>query len=221
MSIHLERQFDKLKKLILSQGAMVEEALDGAILAVQGGDVKLAQRVIEDDKKIDLMEIDVEEECLHTLALHQPVAFDLRYVVAVLKINNDLERIADLAGNICEQAVFIAEAHVPIEIPFDMGAMASRVRNMMKLALDALVNVDSATAVRVKEMDDEVDTIHCAMYGNVAAAIRENPHQLEQLIHYMNISRHLERIGDHACNIAEDVLYMAKGDISRHHNNPS
>ncbi len=216
MSIHLERQFDRLKKLILSQGARVEEALVEAIMAVQNYDEALARRVIENDKQIDLMEIEVEEECLHTLALHQPVAFDLRYVVAVLKINNDLERIADLASNICQQAIYLSQSGGLAEIPFDMRTMSVKVSDMMKLALDALVNVDPETAQSVRDMDDEVDAIHQDMYGSITAAIRENPHLIEQLIHYMNISRQLERIGDHACNIAEDVLYMARGDISRH-----
>lgn len=217
MSIHLQRQFDKLKKLILSLGAMVEEALESSLRAVQARDVALAEKVIAGDKKIDLMEIDVEEECLHTLALHQPVAFDLRYVVAVLKINNDLERIADLATNICEQAIFLAEHDVAADIPFDLQGMSVKAREMVKRSLDALVNVDPNTAQAVREMDEQVDDMHREMYVQIEQAIRENPHHLTQYIHYLNVSRQLERIGDHACNIAEDVLYMAKGDIARHH----
>ncbi len=217
MSIHLQRQFDKLKKLILSLGAMVEEALEASLRAVENRDAELADKVIAGDKKIDMMEIDVEEECLHTLALHQPVAFDLRYVVAVLKINNDLERIADLATNICEQAIFLAEHEVAAEIPYDMHGMSLKAREMVKRALDALVNVDPNTAQAVRDMDEQVDDMHREMYVQVERAIRDNPHQLTQHIHYLNVSRQLERIGDHACNIAEDVLYMAKGDIARHH----
>lgn len=195
---------------------MSEEAVERAIRAVHHRDVDLADQVINDDQKVDLMEIDIEEECLHTLALHQPVAFDLRFVVAVLKINSDLERIADLATNIAEQAKFLADMAKPSEIPFDLTGMGRAVRAMLKNSLDALVNVDPKLAAEVTEMDDKVDTIHRQMYEAIESAIRENPRQLPQYIHLLNISRQLERMGDHCVNIAEDVLYMARGDITRH-----
>ncbi len=190
--------------------------MERAIRAVHHRDVDLADQVINDDQKVDLMEIDIEEECLHTLALHQPVAFDLRFVVAVLKINSDLERIADLATNIAEQAKFLADMAKPSEIPFDLTGMGRAVRAMLKNSLDALVNVDPKLAAEVTEMDDKVDTIHRQMYEAIESAIRENPRQLPQYIHLLNISRQLERMGDHCVNIAEDVLYMARGDITRH-----
>jgi len=216
MSIHLQRQFDRLKKHVLQLGAMSEEAVERAIRAVHQRDVALADQVINDDQRIDLMEIDIEEECLHTLALHQPVAFDLRFVVAVLKINSDLERIADLASNVAEQAKFLSDMARPSEIPFDLTGMGRAVRGMLKNSLDALVNVDPTQAGEVVESDDRVDEIHRQMYEAIERAMRDNPHQLQQYIHLLNISRQLERMGDHCVNIAEDVLYMARGDITRH-----
>lgn len=218
MTIHLQRQIDRLKQRILSLGSMVETAVKNATKAVENRDVKLAQAVIDGDRAIDMMEIEVEEECLSTFALHQPVAFDLRYVVAVLKINNDLERIADLASNIAEQVQFLAD-EAPIEIvPFDVQGMTSRVKAMLQNALEALVNVDDKLANEVRESDDEVDNIHRHMYDQVMSAITDHPDQAQQLIHMMSISRNLERIADLATNIAEDVIYMSEGHILRHKN---
>ena len=216
MSLHFQRQIDRLKKLILSLGAMVEESFEGAIRAVQTRDVELARQIIAADDQIDAMEIDVEEECMHTLALYQPVALDLRYVVATLKINNDLERIADLAVNIAEQAVFLSGLPHPQDPPFDLAAMTRTVQVMLKNSLDALVNVDAALAQSVRDTDDEVDAIHRRMYSSIEKALREHPQDASRLIHLLSVSRHLERIADHTVNIAEDVIYMAQGDILRH-----
>jgi phosphate transport system protein len=216
MTVHLQRQFENLKKMILTLGTVVEESVDAAIQAVTRRDTDLAQKVIDEDARVDLMEVDVEEECLHTLALYQPVAFDLRFVVSVLKINNDLERIADLSVNIAEQAQFLALEAELDHVPFDLSGMARRVRGMLKRSLDALVNVDSELADSVVKMDDEVDIIHREMYQQIEQSMREEPHHIEQLIHLLSTSRHLERIADHCTNIAEDVIYMARGDIARH-----
>jgi phosphate transport system protein len=216
MSLHLQRQISQLKKLILFIGAMVEEKVQASIRAVQNRDAELAQQIIDTDRDIDMKELECEEECLHTLALHQPVAFDLRYVVAVLKINNDLERIGDLAVNIAEQASFLAVDAPLHHNPFDMAGMGTRVTQMLKHALDALVNIDPDLAQSVRESDDQVDAIHRQMYALVADGIRANANQTEQYIHMLSVSRNLERMADHAVNIAEDVIYMAKGDILRH-----
>lgn len=216
MAHHLHRQIDKLKKMVLSLGGLVEESVEGAIQAVETRDTNLAAQIIEGDAQIDLMEIDIEEECLHTLALYQPVAFDLRYVVSVLKINNELERIADLAVNISEQACFMA-MEAPIDaVPFGLLGEMRKVRSMLQKSLDALVEMDTDLAESVRSADDEVDEVHRKMYLHVEAAIRKTPERVNVLINLLNVSRHLERIGDHAVNIAEDVIYMSKGHILRH-----
>lgn len=216
MPLFLQRQINTLKKMLLNLGALCEEQVRLSIEAVVTRDVELAQRIIEGDKKIDLLEIDVEEECLHTLALHQPVAFDLRYVVAVLKMNNDLERIGDHAKSIAEQAKYLAGEGEVSEPPFDLGAMGRRVEQMLRNALDAVVNIDVEMAREVRVLDDEVDIMHASMYGRAIELMRDHPDQTEQMVHFINVSRQLERIADHACNIAKDVLYITEGEIPRH-----
>lgn len=216
MTRHFLRQIDKLKRMILNLGEDVERMVERAIQAVEKRDRELAQRVIDYDRVIDQREIDVEEECLHCLALHQPVALDLRFVVSIIKINKDLERIADLAVNIAEQAVLLSQEPPIVSFPFDLSREEERVRAMLKEALLALVNMDVEAAERVRECDDEVDAIHREMYEKVERAIRQNPHDVNRLINLLNISRQLERIADHAVNIAEDVIYTARGDILRH-----
>lgn len=216
MPRHLQRQIDKLKEMLLMLGGLVERSVRDAIEAVEQRRTDLGQAVIDGDSKIDSLEIDLEEECLHTLALYQPVAFDLRFVVAVLKINNDLERIGDLAVNLAEQACFLAVESSTEEAPFDLAGMGRKVQSMLNLCLDAMVNIDTAKAEAVRKLDDQVDAIHRGMYDRVTESMRRDPHQLEQMVHFLNTSRQLERIADHAVNIAEDVLYMAEGEILRH-----
>lgn len=216
MSVFLERQVQKLKKQVLHIGTLCEEGVRDAITAVLQRDIALAQRVIEHDKAIDLAEVDLEEECLHTLALNQPVAFDLRYVVAILKINNDLERIGDHAKNIAGQAIALTNEPELERVPYDLRTMSQNVSEMLRNALDALVSLDVDKARAVRKLDDEVDTINATMYDLVIAEMRSQPHHMEQLVHFMSISRQLERMADHCCNIAKDVLYMAEGEINRH-----
>lgn len=216
MSLHLQRQIEKLKKQLLTLGAAVEENVNHAIRCVTERDVDLAGRVIRRDDDIDRMEIDVEEECLHTLALHQPVAFDLRYVVAVLKINNDLERIGDHAVNMAIQARMLAQESEVERLPYDLRGMGDRASRMLRMSLDALVAIDPEGARQVRQLDDEVDTIHRGMYDAVTHSCRERPHELAQMIHLLNVSKQLERVADLSCGIAKDVLYMAEGEIMRH-----
>ncbi len=217
MSIHFRRQTEKLKKMVLTLGGMVEQALRDAISALDQRDADIATRVIRGDRQINNTEVEIEEECLATLALHQPVAFDLRYLVAILKMCNDLERIGDLAVNVAEQARFLCSEEEISHVPYDLNAMASRAQLMLKNALDALVNVDTTLAESVRAADQQVDEIYREMFELVEATMRENPHQLTQLIHYMQIGRQLERLADHAVNIAEDVLYLANGEFFKQH----
>jgi phosphate transport system protein len=216
MTLHFERELERLKKRILSLGAMVEERVRMAIRAMETRDRALAKKVIKADEEIDQMEVDVEEECLKILALYQPVAIDLRFIIAVIKINNDLERIGDLAVNIGERAAFLA-TQKRVDIPFDFAGMAEKTQAMLKKSLDALVNMDAGLAWEVGAADDEVDAINRDMYLQVQEGIREDIDRMECLIHLHSASRHLERIADLATNIAEDVIYMVKGEIVRHH----
>lgn len=212
---HLRREVDRLKRKLLALSAYVEESVQRAVKAVSERDEKLAQRVIDTDFEIDEMEVDVEEDCLKILALHQPVAIDLRFIIAVLKINNDLERIGDLAVNIAERAVSLSKRE-KINSPFDFQTMAARVQKMLQKALDALVNGDAKLAREVLVSDDEIDEMNRQMYDSIKMGIRQDPGNVDTLIQVLAISRNLERIADHTSNIAEDVIYMVDGDIIRH-----
>lgn len=215
MPQHLQREIENLKKKILTLGARVEEAVRKATLSIQKRDRELAMQVIQSDYEIDQSEVEIEEDCLKILALHQPVAIDLRFIVAVLKINNDLERIGDLAVNVAERSDFLA-TRGPVGVSLDFVTMAEKAQSMLKNSLDALINLSVETAQRVCSSDDEVDAVNRQMYLEVQKALRAKPEKIESLIHLLSVSRHLERIADHATNIAEDVIYMVDGQIVRH-----
>lgn len=218
MKWHLQREIDRLKKKILSLGAMVEERVRMAIEAHAKRDGDLARKIIEADREIDALEVEMEEECLKILALYQPVAVDLRFISAIIKINNDLERIGDEAVNIAERVEIIAK-RPPVKVPFDFTIMAERTEAMLKGSLDAMVNLDADLAYKICLMDDEVDEIHCSIYDKIKEALHHETNNTGVLINLFLISRHLERIADHATNIAEDVIYMIEGKISRHRKN--
>ena len=215
MPLHLHKEMERLKKQTLELGIQVEENFARSVRSLRDKDKALAERVIEFDTVIDDMEVEVEEECLKILALHQPVARDLRFIITALKINNDLERIGDLAVNIAERSLYLADQpEVPIE--FDFDTMAILTQNMMKKCLDALVNFDDELALKVCAQDDEVDAMNAQMYNLTKKAISEHPEHIDSLIHLLSACRHLERVADHSTNIAEDVYYMVKGRIIRH-----
>lgn len=215
MSVHMKRALNHLKKQILSLGGLVEESVRKAVSSLNNSDETLARRVMNEDDRIDEMEVDIEEECLKILALYQPVAVDLRLIVAILKINNDLERVGDLAVNIAERSAFLA-LYGDLKVTLDFGTMAEKTQAMLKSSLDALVNVDTEKAKQVLAADDEIDAINRSMYDAVKVGVQKHPDQIEALIHLLSVSRHLERIADLATNIAEDIIYMARGEIVRH-----
>lgn len=215
MARHIERQLGQLKERILRIGTLVEEAIAKSITALINRDTPLAQRVMASDEEIDRMEVEVEEECLKILALYQPVAADLRLVVSALKINNDLERIGDLAKNIAKRVAQLANAG-DIELPAEIRTMATLAQEMVKESLDAVVNGDPALARRVREEDDAVDEARQRVRKMVLAGIKAEPERVESLLRINSVSKHIERIADMATNIAEDVIYMVEGDIVRH-----
>ena len=213
--IHLSRDLDRLKRQILAIGALAESATDKAITALCERRPALAQEVIAGDDRIDAREVEVEEDCLKILALHQPLAQDLRFIVTVLKVNNDLERVGDLAVNIAERAASLCTQD-PIGVPCDIGGMAEKVRTMLRRALDSLVNADTEMARGVLEMDDEVDDHHKKMFEDLEAVIRAEPKRTGRSLHLLSASRNLERIADLATNVAEDVVFMVDGEVIRH-----
>lgn len=215
MSYHLQKEIESLKDATLRLCANVEKMLSLATVSVIERNEDMAKKVISSDIEIDQMEVDIEENCLKILALYQPVAIDLRIIVAILKINNDLERIGDLAVNIAERSVFLATKK-PYPDKFDFAAMAEIVSDMLKKSVDALVNMDVELAAAVCFRDDAVDQKNRDMYKLVESMIKDGFEDVTGLIHLLSVSRHLERVADHATNIAEDVMYMIKGDIVRH-----
>lgn len=217
MTVHMLRELDKLKKMILALSAVVEESVQHGVLALVKRDESLARKVILMGEEVNQMEVDLEEECLKILALYQPVASDLRFIVAVLKINNDLERINDLAGNLATRTLDLM-ATVNTPPPFDVVEMGSAVENMLRKSLDALVNLDDQLAWQAIRLDDAVDNQHKDNFARVKQQIRQQPEQIDGLISYLSVSRYLERIADLATNVAEDVIYLVDGRIVRHKN---
>lgn len=215
MATHLLREMELLKKSILTLSAAVEESFRKSLAAVRRRDVELAQRVIDGDHEIDELEVEVEEECLKALALYQPVAHDLRFVVGVLKINDELERIGDQAVNIAQRSRQLARL-TSVAIPFDFERMGERAVWMLGQSLRALVEADVELARAVWAADAEVDAIHREAQTNIEHALSESSEQVAALLHLLTIARFVERIADQATNIAKDVIYMAEGEIVRH-----
>ena len=212
---HLQRETDKLKRKILALGALVEENLRLAFQAIDQRDAAKARRVIAVDERIDEQEVDVEEECLKILALYQPVAGDLRFVAAVIKINSELERIGDLAANIAERALQLLDEY-PVAVPHDVTVLADRTEAILERALDALVRQDAVTAREVLVADDEIDVLYARLIDELKAMIRADLEHLDAFVLLFHVARYLERLADHATNIAEDVLYLVEGEIYRH-----
>jgi len=212
---HLQREIDQLKRNILALGALVEDNLRSAFQAIEQRDPAMARRVIATDLVIDQNEVDVEEECLKILALYQPVAGDLRFLVAVIKITSELERIGDLGSNIAERALQLVDEH-PVAVPHGFAVMADRTGAILEKALDALVRQDAVTARLVLAADDEIDVLYRGLIEELKAIIRADPEHLDAIVLLFSVARYLERLADHATNIAEDVLYMVEGEIHRH-----
>jgi phosphate transport system protein len=215
MTKHFERELNGLKKELLELSTAVEESVVKAIQSLKDRDEALAREVIENDDTVDNAEVALEEQCLKILALHQPVAGDLRFIVSALKINNELERVADLAVNIAERSLVIGRQKV-IDAPFDFTHMAQKSRSMLTRSIDSLIRMDTVLAHEVCLADDEVDELNRDVYTQVYRLIKEQPENVEILINYISVSRHLERIADYATNIAEDVIYLVEGKIIRH-----
>ncbi len=208
-------ELDTLKKDIFELCTMVEDNFKNAVKSIVENDVTFAELVKENDLLIDQKEIAVEEECLKILALHQPVAADLRFIIAALKINSDLERIGDLAVNVAERIIHLSKLE-KIELDFDFNTMLVKSMAMVKKSLDSFISFNTNLCFEVCAADDEIDDLNRQMFDIFRAEVKKNPHTIEQMLQYLSISRFLERVADHATNIAEDVIYMIEGDIIRH-----
>ncbi len=215
MTMVFRKEVNKLTQMILNLGALVEQNVQQAVKALKDQDLRLAERIIYKDGLVDQMEVDIEEECQKVLALHQPVANDLRYIITILKVNGELERIGDIAVNVAKRARYLA-ADRETSISFDFSEISEKAGTMLRNSLDAFVNMDDALAYEVCAADEEVNMLKRSFVTAVKAAIRKDPDKLDALLQVFAASRHLERIADHATNIAEDVIYLIKGEIVRH-----
>jgi phosphate transport system protein len=215
MSKHLLRDIDNLNAELLGISSVVEEMIDKAILALNERRFDLVDEVINSDKFVDQHEVHVEEECLKMLALHQPVAIDLRRIATVMKVNNDLERIADLAVSIAERARAL-DAFPGFPIPNRLQRMVVLTTQMVRGAMDALVNLDTAAARRIMSLDEEVDQYNRDIIEDLQVVMATQAKLVPAALHCFSAVRHIERIADHATNIAEDVVYLVEGEIVRH-----
>ena len=215
MSLHLHRDVENLQGLVLSMSALVEDMIDRATRVLCERRFDDAADVIAADSAVDAREVAIEEECLKILALHQPVASDLRRITSIMKINNDLERIADLAVNIADRARCLAE-YPAFVVPDRVEQMVDLTTQMVRGVLNAFVHLDVAASRRIIRIDDQVDTLNREVIQELQAGMHENPHSIEPALHCFSAVRHVERIADHAVNIAEDVIYLVEGEIIRH-----
>jgi phosphate transport system protein len=215
MGKHLQRDLDLLKKEILTMGSMVEDAANKAINAFTQRRKDLAEVVRAGDDAIDEKENEIEDQVLKTLALHQPVAGDLRFVVMVLKFNHELERMGDLAANMAERTLVLLREE-PLHLDVPIVAMGEKVRGMVRDSIDSLVQLDSELARQVCREDEEVDRLHRGMFVILQGYMREDPSAIERAIGMLSLSRYLERIADHTTNIAEDLVFLVEGEVIRH-----
>lgn len=211
--MHLQRDLDKLRKKILLLGSLVEEMTNHSMLALSGLRRDMIDEVNQLEIQVNEMEVDIEEECLKILALHQPVATDLRFIILVLKVNNDLERMGDQAVNIGNRIKYLAD-RVPVNV--DFSEMFEVVRQMVRNSLDSLVSLNTDMANEVMKMDDRVDEIHSSMFELMQDYVKQNPENVAEAMSYLTISTNLERIGDLSTNIAEEVIFLEEGEVIRH-----
>lgn len=216
MTSHLHRDMTALRGHILSMGGLVEQAVREATEALEQRDAERAREVIEKDRKVDVLEVEIDDECLKILALHQPVAGDLRFLTSTIKINSDLERIGDLATNIAERALDLISLPAIYE-PLGFAEMTEGVQAMLRDSLDALVHRNSELARDIISRDDTIDGLNRSHFDAMEERMRGDPECVSAAMHLLSASRHLERIADLATNIAEDVIFLVEAVDIRHH----
>lgn len=215
MSIHLVRDIELLQQKLLSMCEMAAEAVHCGVDALGHPDPEFTRELAQKDDEIDRFDVEIEDSCLKILALHQPVATDLRRVTAVLKISSELERIADLGVNIAERATALCTLP-PIAIPEKLRQMSQRAVDMLDRSILAYVQQDTKLARKICSEDDEVDELNKEIINELTVLMQTQPELIEPAMHLFSASRNVERVADHATNIAEDVIYLVEGDIVRH-----
>ena len=215
MTVHLHHDLDELHRELLATCAKVEDMVRAAAELLVEFDYEAAAEFADRDRAIDQAEVAIEESCLKLLALHQPVAVDLRRLTAVMKISGELERVADLSVNIAERSIGVAEA-TDLQVPDQIVDMATIAIDMLHESIDAYVAWDSARARTIRARDDRVDELNVAVIDRIRRKMHSQPADLDPLLHLFSATRQIERVADHATNIAEDVVYLVEGEIIRH-----
>jgi phosphate transport system protein len=213
---HFEQDLQALKNRLLNMGAMVEERVHQAVQALMARDLDAVERIIHGDQEVNDLQIEIDDRCLKLLALQQPMASDLRLITAAMKINADLERIGDQAVNIAEQALKILSLP-PLKPLIDLPRMAEMAERMTRESLDAFVRRDAALARSILRRDDEVDQLKDQVFRVLLTYMMADPGTIERALSLILVSRHLERIADHATNVAEDVIFVVEAKDVRHH----
>lgn len=215
MSIHMQADLAALHKDLLAMCSQVEDMIHRAVDQLSKPDFEASRKLSQDDAIIDRKDVQIEDACLKILALHQPVAIDLRRITSVMKISAELERVADLAVNISERACGLLNSP-PTHVPEELKTMAQRAVDMLHRSIDAYVDLDSMAARHVCLEDDDVDSLNRRLIKQLIALMHEAPENLDALLHLFSAVRQVERVADHATNIAEDVVYLVEGRIIRH-----
>ena len=213
---HFQEELEHLKERLLEMGGLAEDRVRAAVECVVSRDPRLVEEVLAGDGPINQLHIEIDSRCFTLLALHQPMAVDLRAIVAAVKINTDLERVGDLAINIAEAATRYLK-HPPVKELIDIPRMASIAQGMLRDALDAYVRRDTAMAQAVLNADDALDALKTQVFRELLTYMLSDTSKIEPALDLILISRHLERIGDHATNVAEDVIFMVTARDVRHH----
>lgn len=211
----LDQQLTQIRQDLLRMGGIVEQMIDHATRSLLERDNELADVVLEQDQEVDLLEIEIDEQVNRVLVRNQPAAIDLRFLVAVMKINNDLERMGDSAVNIA-QSVQKLNKEPPLKPYIDLPRMSEAAQRMVRNSLDAFVNRDAALARKVLTDDDEIDALYRQIFRELLTFMIEDPKTVSRALHLLLIARNLERIADHATNISEDVIYYVEGRDVRH-----
>ena len=210
------QELEELKHRILAMAGMAEQAVDLAVQAYSQRDIAMCQRVLNNESAINRAEREVDEFAVDLLAMQQPMAIDLRFILAVIKINADLERVGDQAVNIAQRVIHMIE-YAAKDLPVDIPAMAGKVRKMVRDALQSFIEGDADLARRVLEADDEVDRMNKEAFANLSKCMQTRSDSAAQALDALSIARNLERVADHATNIAEDVIFWIRGADVRHH----
>lgn len=219
---HISGQFNKeledVRNKVLTMGGLVEQQIELAVTAFSTGDVEMAELVIKQDNQVDALEVAIDHECMQILALRQPAAFDLRLLITVIKIVNELERVGDLAERVAEMAIQLtsAESSSKRDQYYELEHMAELVQNMLHGALDVFARMNIEEVAIITSLDDNVDREYGSIIRQLITRMMEDPRNITRMLDVLWIARSLERIGDHACNICDHLVYMVKGEDVRH-----